>query len=144
MLGRIFAGTVDKVICIDKGKYTQRHCTARLEMYRDSQITISTEDHPSINFPWTSFLKVPWVEDYQCVHLCETVSDFGDVSLTQIGEARLVLRRTMRQCGLASSRRRVIVVRRIQSGISRQRESRSPSRSNHRSSLRSFFGCANT
>ena len=91
-VARIAEESMDKVICMDKVKYTQFKGESQLEIMNDSQITLSPEEPPSINFPWMSFTSIPLVDDYQRVHLCASISDVGDVTPTQTGDYRLALR----------------------------------------------------
>ena len=77
---------------MDKVKYTQFNGESQLEIMNDSQITLSQEESPSINFPWMSFTSIPLVDDYQRVHFCASISDVGDVTPTQTGDYRLALR----------------------------------------------------
>ena len=91
-VARVAEASMDKVICLDKVRYTTFKGENQLEMLRDSQITTSSEEPPIISFPWMAFTSIPIVEDYQRVHLCGIVSDVGDMTRTQIGDPRLSLR----------------------------------------------------
>ena len=91
-VARVAEASMDKVICLDKVRYTTFKGENQLEMLRDSQITASSEEPPIISFPWMPFSSIPMVDDYQRVHLCGIVSDVGEMTRTQGGDPRLGLR----------------------------------------------------
>ena len=63
-----------------------------MELTENSVVEISGEVPPVIQLPWTAFSQLTQLEDYHRVHLCAVVLSVCDVTLSQLGYARLSIR----------------------------------------------------